>query len=284
MPHAQYSHRSMKSSLETWKDSFFDAIERVEADSARETNRERRSLDLEIVGLIVLVCIVLSFMDYYGGSNDYRWIENLAGLFPGEAAYAVQSFFRDEQYGRLARLGYWSMSTFVGYGLLPGLYVRFVMKKRLTDIGLSMKGALEHWWIYAAMYLLVLPAVYAVSFTESFQNTYPFYSEAGRSWFDFLVWQSLYALQFLSLEFFFRGVLIHGIKKRFGFYAILISVIPYCMIHFGKPMPETLGAIFAGLALGVLSLFTRSIWLGVAIHISVAVTMDILSMLAKGQL
>ncbi|MGM0557583.1 MAG: CPBP family glutamic-type intramembrane protease [Myxococcota bacterium] len=274
----------MKSSLQSWKTAFFDAFERVEADSARQTAEDRRELDLQIIGLIILVCVVLSFMEYYGGSNDYGWLESLAGLLPGQASYEVQSFFRDREYGRLARLGYWSMSTFVGYALLPGIYVRFVMKKRLTDIGLSLKGALEHWWVYAGMYVLVLPAVYAVSFTESFQNTYPFYGSASRSWFDFLAWEGLYALQFLSLEFFFRGVLIHGIKKRFGFYAILVSVIPYCMIHFGKPMPETIGAILAGLALGVLSLYTRSIWLGVAIHISVAVTMDILSMLAKGQI
>lgn len=273
----------MKSALQQWKTAFLDAMERVETTSAKHTLDERRTLDLQVVGLIVLVCVVLSLMEYYGGSNDYRWIESLVERLAGEPSYAVQSFFRDDQYGRLARLGYWSMSTFVGYALIPGLYVRFVMKKRLSDIGLSVTGALEHWWIYAGMYVVVLPAVYAVSLTESFQNTYPFYDQASRSWFDFLMWEGLYALQFLSLEFFFRGVLIHGLKKRFGFYAILMSVIPYCMIHFGKPLPETIGAVLAGLALGVLSLYTRSIWLGVAIHISVAVTMDILSMLAKGQ-
>ncbi len=53
--------------------------------------------------------------------------------------------------------------------------------------------------------------------------------------------------------------------------------IPYCMIHFGKPMPEALGAIGAGVVLGLLSLKTRSIWLGAAIHIGVAWTMDALA-------
>jgi membrane protease YdiL (CAAX protease family) len=55
-------------------------------------------------------------------------------------------------------------------------------------------------------------------------------------------------------------------------------VVPYCMIHYGKPMPETLFAIVAGLVLGTLALRTKSIWLGVLIHISVALTMDILSL------
>ena len=51
-----------------------------------------------------------------------------------------------------------------------------------------------------------------------------------------------------------------------------------------EPLPETLGAIFAGLSLGVLALLTRSIWLGVAIHVSVAVSMDLLSLWMKGAL
>ncbi len=91
-------------------------------------------------------------------------------------------------------------------------------------------------------------------------------------------------MQFFSLEFFFRGFLIHGTRARYGYYAILLSVVPYCMIHFGKPLPETLGAIVAGLALGTISLFTRSIWLGVLIHVSVAVSMDLLSLAIQGKL
>jgi membrane protease YdiL (CAAX protease family) len=55
-------------------------------------------------------------------------------------------------------------------------------------------------------------------------------------------------------------------------------IVPYCMIHYGKPLPETLGAIVAGLVLGTLALRTRSIWGGVLIHIGVALTMDMLAL------
>ena len=50
--------------------------------------------------------------------------------------------------------------------------------------------------------------------------------------------------------------------------------VPYCMIHFGKPMPETFGAIGAGVVLGFMSLKTRSIWLGAMLHVAVAWSMD----------
>jgi membrane protease YdiL (CAAX protease family) len=46
------------------------------------------------------------------------------------------------------------------------------------------------------------------------------------------------------------------------------------MIHYHKPVLETFGAIAAGVILGYMSLRTRSIWLGAALHIAVAWTMD----------
>ena len=100
---------------------------------------------------------------------------------------------------------------------------------------------------------------------------------------DFLLWEAFYVLQFFALEFFFRGFLLQGLKRYVGAYAVFFMAVPYCMIHFGKPMPETLGAIIAGVALGTLALRTGSIWSGVLIHASVAVSMDVLSMWQNGR-
>ena len=86
----------------------------------------------------------------------------------------------------------------------------------------------------------------------------------------------------MGLEFFFRGFLVWGLRRRFGAYAIVVMTIPYCMIHFGKPLPETLASIIAGLALGFMSLRTSSIVLGAAIHMTVALSMDFASMWQKG--
>jgi hypothetical protein len=63
-----------------------------------------------------------------------------------------------------------------------------------------------------------------------------------------------------------------------GAYAIFVMAVPYCMIHFHKPIAEVVGAIFAGIVLGTLAMVTRSIWCGVLIHISVAWTMDALAL------
>jgi len=46
-------------------------------------------------------------------------------------------------------------------------------------------------------------------------------------------------------------------------------------------MAETIGAIAAGIVLGTLSFKSKNIWLGVAVHYSVAITMDICALYQK---
>jgi membrane protease YdiL (CAAX protease family) len=116
-----------------------------------------------------------------------------------------------------------------------------------------------------------------VSGHTAFQRQYPFYKWANRSAFDFWTWELLYIAQFLSLEFFFRGFLLQGLRRALGSNAIFVMIVPYCMIHYGKPVLETCGAVGAGLILGTIAMRTRSIWGGVLIHVGVAVTMDVLA-------
>jgi membrane protease YdiL (CAAX protease family) len=270
----------MLAQLRQWKDWLLDAIEEVERESLLEqASRPEGYVEVHVVGITVLACIVLSVLEFYGTSGDWQILATGAGWIDETLRKQVEAFFRHDTYGGLYRLGYWSVMTCIGYLIVPSLYVLFFMDDSLVDMGLDLRGTIEHAPLYIALYLLILPAVYLVSSTASFRHTYPFYQHAGRSLFDFLLWELLYALQFFSLEFFFRGFLIHGLKARFGFYSIFVSVIPYCMIHFGKPFPEAIGAILAGLTLGAFSLFTGNIWLGVLIHVSVAISMDVFAAL-----
>jgi pimeloyl-ACP methyl ester carboxylesterase len=150
--------------------------------------------------------------------------------------------------------------------------------EKLRDYDFSLKGFTKHLWIYAVMFCLVLPAVLVASRTHSFRQTYPFYRIANRSHADLAMWEALYVVQFLALEFFFRGFILQGLRRALGANAIFVMLVPYCMIHYGKPLPETLGAIGAGLILGTLAMRTRSIWGGVLIHVGVAITMDVLAL------
>jgi membrane protease YdiL (CAAX protease family) len=179
---------------------------------------------------------------------------------------------------------WWSGWRVVGYLLLPLAVVVLMPGERLRDYGWSFKGFTKHLKVYVLLYLAVLPLVVWMSTTKDFQRIYPFYKLAHRSGGDLLAWELLYAAQFLSLEFFFRGFMLHGMKRAIGAHAIWVMAVPYCMIHYGKTMGESLAAIVAGLVLGTVALRTRSIWGGVLIHVGVALTMDLLCLKYLGQL
>jgi membrane protease YdiL (CAAX protease family) len=182
----------------------------------------------------------------------------------------------------LAPLAWWAMGTFALYFIVPALLVRFAFGERLADYGFKLRGAFADGWVYLAMFAVVGPLVLLASHDEQFQRTYPFYRHPGGLGPDFWCWEALYALQFVGLEFFFRGFLVHGLRHRFGAYSSPVMTIPYTMVHFTKPLPEALAAIVAGLALGFMSLRTRSIALGAGIHISVALSMDLASLWRRG--
>ncbi len=267
--------------LDTFR-SYFAAYEQESRHAQLSTPPGR--VDLKVVTFLVVAMVVLSLLDYHGGSGDWRILEAMFGLFVDDPQALLSGWFRDDEWGRLLRLSYWSGTTFLGYFIVPVVLIVVVFRDRLRNYGMPNPFGSGHPWLCLGLFLVMLPFVVAASFTESFQATYPFYGHADRSMFDFLAWQLVYAAQFFALEFFYRGVLIHGIKHRFGVYSILVSTIPYVMIHFGKPLPETLGSIVAGIALGALSYHLRSIWPGVFLHIAIALAMDSFSLAAQGRI
>ncbi|MBI4508313.1 MAG: CPBP family intramembrane metalloprotease [Deltaproteobacteria bacterium] len=227
--------------------------------------KPRPRLDPKPMVVLLVTAVSLTLQEYWGDRQTFRDLVP-PGTFPFSA------------YWELASFGWWSGFRVVGYLVVPMIAIAAMPGERVRDYGLSFKGFRKHAWIYVVLYLLVLPAVLAASCTRPFQYTYPFYKLASRSLLDFLAWELLYGLQFLSLEFFFRGFILFGLRPSLGPHAIWVMCVPYCMIHYGKPMAETLGAIVAGLVLGTLSLRTRSIWCGVLVHVSVALTMDLLAL------
>ena len=204
---------------------------------------------------------------------------------PGDTFRALLKDDLPRDLRRFGRDLWWCWFVIFSYTLIPGLYCRFVLKLRLRDLGLSSSGFLKHAWIYLGLFLLVLPFVVGGSATEVFQAKYPLFHRGSGADTDlqrFLFWEVSYGLQFVALEFFFRGVLLFGAVRVLGPWAIVAMVFPYMMIHFSKPGLECFGSIIAGVALGIVALRTRSILPGMAIHVSVAWTMDLLALYHEG--
>jgi uncharacterized protein len=184
-------------------------------------------------------------------------------------------------------LGYkawWVTWTIIGFLIVPSMVMLCWPGKHFGDCNLSWRGFREHFWIYIGLYAAVFPVIFLVSWSPEFYSFYPMYPQAGRSWTDLLLWEGLYAGQFIALEFFFRGFLVGGLGRYIGILSVPVSVMPYMMIHFSKPWPEAYAAIVAGFVLGWLAWKTKSIWGGVCIHGAVAMSMDLMALSHKGQL
>jgi hypothetical protein len=171
----------------------------------------------------------------------------------------------------------WASAQLVLLGLVPLLIVRLWHREPLRSVGWSADGLTRHLRVYTALFVVVLPFVYLAAQRADFSRTYPFVAAARTDVPTFMVWEIAYALTFVSLESFFRGYLLFTLAARMGWMSLFVMVVPYAMLHFGKPWPEAFAAIGAGLLLGALALMFRSFWGGVALHVAVAVAMDALA-------
>jgi membrane protease YdiL (CAAX protease family) len=233
----------------------------IDAETVRDPC-DAGTMSLTVLMVLLTVAGSLTLQEYLGGHDTYE------RLFPPDGS----------TYWELRGFAWWSGWRVLGYVIVPMLVLACLPGQRIRDYHVSLRGFGKHLWIYGALFGAVLPAVLAASTSSSFRHTYPFYRIANRSYADLAMWELLYGVQFLALEFFFRGFILQGLRRALGANAIFVMLVPYCMIHYGKPLPETLGAIGAGLILGTLAMRTRSIWGGVLIHVGVATTMDVLAL------
>lgn len=240
--------------------------------------RKAASKDVVIISITVMFSLIL--IRYAGDDYCLYALGRMLGF-----DHLLPSTLANTPASELVRLGWWIFIVVVGYLLIPLAVLKWVMKKNIMDHGMRMRGIWKDGWIYFFMLLIMIPLVFLVGKGEGFQAKYPYYQVPGEGLSaHFWIWEGMYFFQFFTLEFFFRGFMLHGSKARFGYYAIFFMCVPYCMIHFSKPLGETLGSILAGIALGALSLKSRSIWLGTLLHYSVAILMDIVAMYYKGLL
>lgn len=263
-----------------WGHLVTEVIDRTDAES--DAARRGDPIGSNRTTFIVLVVAALALIANEFLTRDPGWITGpLSAIGLSDWADALSVGFRTDQ---LARLTFWGIVQVLTYVVPAALVIRYVLGGRLTDFGLGVRGIGKHAWIYGVLLAVSIPGVLYASTSPAFLAKYPFLDlAAGDPLFpDMYLWWIVYAAQFAALEFFFRGFLVHGLKARLGFAAVFVMAVPYAMIHFQKPMLEAIMAIGGGVVLGTLSLGTRSIWWGAALHIAIAGTMDLLALNAKG--
>jgi len=216
--------------------------------------------------LRLLLCAVLLF-----SAKMVHW--DLSPWLPGSAGSLLNR--------------YWVVVTQLPAKLLLFLFVLWVLWRIgwLEGVGWTTKGFRAG--PYLGLLLILIPLVALASTQPDFLRVYPkvrtidfMNNSPGPLW----IWQAgyelSYGLDFISIELFFRGLLVIGLVRYAGEKAILPMAAFYCTVHFGKPLAECITSFAGGLALGVLAYRTRSILGGLVVHLGLAWMMECIAFLS----
>jgi hypothetical protein len=231
----------------------------------KKLNEIIKKLDRKVIYIFLSVAILQTFSFYVTSRRFFR-----LNFF---------QFFQSNDNVFLIEYLFWFIGDFISYFLFPFLIIRFLFKEKVKDYGVSFGDYKTGIKITIIFLVIMLPLVWVFSSFPEFYKTYPHLSSAKNSWKIFLIFESGMLIYMFSWEFIWRGFMLFGLKEKFGYYAVFIQMLPFLILHNGKPAPETFGAIIAGIALGVLALRTNSILYCVLTHMSVMFSIDLISVL-----
>jgi membrane protease YdiL (CAAX protease family) len=79
-------------------------------------------------------------------------------------------------------------------------------------------------------------------------------------------------LDLIPSEFLMRGFLLFALLRAVGPFGVVVALVPFVMIHIGKPDVEVASTLGGGLVFGWLNWRTGSIWASAVYHVAVQTT------------
>ena len=180
---------------------------------------------------------------------------------------------------------YWQHIIYWPGLLLITLFIVYLVWFRLDKgrqplYGFSSKKI--NWKPYWLLLFMMLPLISLAATQSDFLAVYPKMQavtgaryEIAFSWWQKLLFEISYGIDFINIEFFFRGFLVLAFMRWAGKDCILPMACFYCAIHFGKPLGECISSYFGGIILGVIVYHTRSIYGGLMVHLGIAWLMEL---------
>lgn len=165
--------------------------------------------------------------------------------------------------------------------MLPlAIYWYFVDRKNQRYYGFTLQNFDTK--PYFVMLLIMLPLIVLASTQSDFLGAYPRGQKFNTldignvaHWKYYGLYELVYGLDFISIEFFFRGFLILAFVGVLGPKAILPMAMFYVVIHWGKPAGELVSSFFGGSLLGIIAYYGKSIIGGIIVHMGIAWMMEI---------
>ncbi len=223
-----------------------------------------KSLDKKAITIFISVAAFQTISWYYTSRRFFR--RNL-----------YYQYFQDNPDVQLYEYLYWFCSELIPFVILPILLIKFFLKEKVSNFGMSLgdyKTGLKLTFVFL---IFMLPLLWFASSQPDFAAKYPHLKSAREYWSIFLIYEIGMLTYMFSWEFIWRGYMQFGLEEKFGYYAILIQMIPFVILHNGKPEIETFSAILGGIALGILAFRTRSFIYGVLVHFGIMLGIDLIS-------
>jgi len=156
-------------------------------------------------------------------------------------------------------------STFLYYAVLPVLVILFILRKNPLDFGLR-PGSPRIWGFWVGVICLAAAVIlYASSFSPTLQSYYRMDD------FKFLVYFLTSCVSLAASEFIYRGFLLFGLREKFQEGSILLQMIPFALLHLGKPELETVSTLITGILFGYVAYRGKSYWPAFIIHLFINV-------------
>lgn len=224
-----------------------------------------RRLDKKVTVVLLSVAVLQTISWYITSRNFFR-----INFFP---------HYQNDPNVYLYEYLYWFVGDFVVYFIISILIIKFLFKENLRDYGIQLGDVKVGVTMSILFFIVMFPALWFFSATPEFSEKYPHLLSTRNNWKEFFIYESGMLLYMFSWEFIWRGFMLFGLKEKFGYYSVLLQMIPFVILHNGKPMPETFGAIAGGIALGILAYRTSSVFYCVITHLSVMFSIDLISTL-----
>jgi uncharacterized protein len=195
--------------------------------------------------------------------------------------FATPMFYYDHiGKDRLMSRIYWLLSDGLVMFILSVFSIKFVLKGRLSDYGFTFGDKKFGFTSFLIFFLFMLPILWVASASQSFANMYPQGgSELKTNLSLFVLYELCVLVYMLGWEFLWRGYMLFGLKIKLGYYAVFVQMIPFFILHRGKPDLELFASIFAGIVLGIQALRSNSFFYCWLLHSCVMVSIDTISII-----
>jgi membrane protease YdiL (CAAX protease family) len=224
-----------------------------------------RGLDRQSVIIFIAIATLQTFSWYFTSRRFFR--------------LNIQQFFPNDALRKMYEFAYWFLGDFITYFIIPLLIIVFIFKKRPSLFGLQI-GDYSFGLKVSALFIgIMLPLIWYFSGSQDFIMQYPHLSLARSDWQIFIVYEIGILLYLFAWEFIWRGFTLFGLYEKFGMHAIFIQMIPFVILHNGKPFVETFGAIAGGIILGYFAVRTKSIYYCIVTHAGVMLMIDLIATL-----